>query len=387
MLAALAVQGVVAFAAGVLLNGMPCVLPVLPFKIQALLNGTAGGARSRTLGAAALLAGSLTFFLALGTAAAGFGVMWGQPLQSVWVRRLLSLLFLAAAAATFLGWSWRLPQALYRNPVHRSGSAFVSGALTGLLATPCAGPFLGSVLAYAATRPSHEVLILFGAIGTGLALPTMVLMMWPGLLTRLSFSGRAAPAIKAGFGFALLGGGLFFGQGMLPAPMVRFAWVGWLMAVGLWLAVRLTEGRRRRWRPVLIVSWAVLVVTGYQTVQRHTPSDGLPWQAYSDQSLVEAAGRPVIIGFSADWCISCQVMAQTTFRDRDLRLAIERRGVVALKVDLTHADASSRAVFDRFGGRALPYTVILDRRGRPIRQFTGMVGAAELIKHLPAVDQ
>jgi thiol:disulfide interchange protein len=121
-------QSALAFAAGMILNFMPCVLPVIPFKVQALLRETTGTTRSRALAAAALLAGSLAFFIVLGAVTAGFGLMWGQQFQHAWFRILLSLFLLAAAIATFAGWSWRLPQLVYRVPMSRHVGAFFTGA-------------------------------------------------------------------------------------------------------------------------------------------------------------------------------------------------------------------------------------------------------------------
>jgi thiol:disulfide interchange protein len=164
-------QSAIAFAAGMILNLMPCVLPVMPFKVQALLRETAGTVRSRTMAAAALLAGSLVFFIVLGALTAGFGLMWGQQFSAPLVPaavvpfsvcrgvRHLHRLVLAPAPV-------RLPA-----PMSRHMGAFLTGALAGVLSTPCSGPFLGSVLAFTATRSPLDAMVTFGAIGTGLAFP------------------------------------------------------------------------------------------------------------------------------------------------------------------------------------------------------------------------
>jgi thiol:disulfide interchange protein DsbD len=379
-------QSTLAFAAGMILNFMPCVLPVIPFKVQALLRETTGTTRSRALAAAALLAGSLAFFILLGAVTAGFGLMWGQQFQHPWFRFLLSLFLFAAAIATFTGWSWRLPQFVYRVPMSRHLGAFLTGALAGVLSTPCSGPFLGSVLAYSATRSPQEAMVLFSAIGTGLAFPYLLLLLWPGLLSRLSFNSRLAVTFKTLLGFVLLGGSLFFIQGFLPPFVRQVGWMALVGAVGVWLVFRFTSGRRVKLRPVLILVMAIVLVAGFRNISINHGGDGISWQAYSDLRLAQAFGRPVLVEFTADWCINCKAMERTTFKDNKLLAAIETMGVIALQVDLTQVDEQRRAIFDRFGGRAIPYIVVLDKQGRPVQRYTGVVGADTLVDALQSID-
>lgn len=382
----LAAQSGIAFAAGLVLNFMPCVLPVMPFKVQALLRETNGTVRSRAQAAAALLVGSLTFFILLGLVTAGLGLMWGQQFQLPWFRVLLALLLFAAAIATFTGWSWRLPQLVYRAPMSHHLGAFFTGALAGVLSTPCSGPFLGSVLAFAATRSPLETMVIFSAIGSGLAFPYVVLMIWPGLLDRLSFNSRLAVRFKTFLGFVLLAGGLFFIQGVLPNLMRQFAWVALIMSAGIWLVVLLTNNRRTVLRPVLVLALAMMIMAGFRSLSFEDRGAGIPWQAYTNDSIELAVGRPVLVEFTADWCLNCKVLERTTFRDKVLLQTIDALGVLPLQVDLTQVDDARREIFDRFGGRAIPYIVLLNRNGQPVQRFTGMVGADTLVAHLQSMD-
>jgi len=379
-------QSAVAFAAGMILNFMPCVLPVIPFKVQALLRETTGTSRSRALAAAALLAGSLAFFIVLGAVTAGFGLMWGQQFQHPWFRILLSIFLLAAAIATFTGWSWRLPQLVYRVPMSRHLGAFFTGALAGVLSTPCSGPFLGSVLAFTATRSPQETMVIFSAIGTGLALPYLLLLLWPGLMSRLSFSSRLAVNFKTLLGFVLLAGSLFFVQGFLPPFLHQAGWMTLALSIGVWLVVAFTSGKRVKLRPVLILALAIVVVMGFRGPSFDDGGEGIPWQVYSDHRLEQASGRPVLVEFTAAWCINCKALENTTFKDNKLLGIIESMGVVALQVDLTQVDEQRRAIFDRFGGRAIPYIVVLDRQGQLVQRFTGVMGADTLIDALRSIN-
>ncbi len=387
MIDTLVFQMAAAFGAGMVLNFMPCVLPVLPFKVQALLRETSGTSRSRMLAAVALLAGSLAFFILLGAVTAGFGLMWGQQFQHPWFRLSLSLLLVAAAIATFTGWSWRLPQALYRMPMSRHLGAFFTGALAGILSTPCSGPFLGSVLAYTATRSAAETMVLFSSIGVGLAFPYVTLMLRPDLLQRLTFNNRLAANLKTVLGFVLLAGGLFFAQGFMPAMVRAVVWLWLALGFGIWIVVQTTTGSagRRRLRPVLLVALAMVAITGFKSLSSQESAGAIAWQAYTDQRIAQAAGRPVLLEFTADWCINCKALEQTTFKDPKLAQTITAMGITPLKVDLTHVDDERRDLFSRFGGRAIPFIVLLDGRGKAVQRFTGMVGADTLIDSLQSI--
>lgn len=379
-------QSTLAFAAGMILNFMPCVLPVMPFKVQALLRETTGATRSRALAAAALLAGSLGFFVVLGAVTAGFGLMWGQQFQHPWFRLLLSFFLFAAAIATFTGWSWRLPQLVYRAPMGRHMGAFLTGTLAGVLSTPCSGPFLGSVLAFSATRSALETMAIFSAIGTGLAFPYVVLLLWPGLLARISFSSGLAVNFKIVLGFVLLAASLFFAQGILPPILRQTGWLALVLGIGVWLVFRFTQGSREGLRPVLILVMAIAVVTGFRGVSLDGGDAGIPWQAYSDQRLAQAAGQPVLVEFTADWCINCKALERTTFKDKRLLDIIGTMGIIPLQVDLTQVDDQRRELFDRFGGRAIPYIVVIGRQGQLVQRFTGMVGAKTLVGIFKSLD-
>lgn len=199
--------------------------------------------------------------------------MGGQQFQHPWFRLLLAFFLFAAASATFTGRSWRLPQVVYRLHVSRHLSAF----LTGILPTPCSGPFLGSVLAFAATRSLLETMVIFPAIGCGLAFPYVVLLVWPSLLDRLSFKSRLAASIKMLLGFDLLAGGLFFAQVFLSPLLRQAGWMGLVLAIGVWLVFLLTNGSPGRLRPVLILVVAMTVVTGFRNLSFQDPGGEIPW--------------------------------------------------------------------------------------------------------------
>jgi thiol:disulfide interchange protein DsbD len=382
--ATLLLYSVLAFAAGTMLNGMPCVLPVLPFKVQAILRTIDDRLPSRLRAAGALLAGSVSFFLVLGSLSAVFGFMWGQLFQYAGLRIVLSIFFVASAVATFTGWSIGLPRSIQRLPMTGDLSAFLSGALAGILSTPCSGPFLGAVLAYSATRPTAVTLVIFTAIGCGLAAPLMILTVWPGLIQRVKVSGRLGAALKTVLGIVLLAAGLFYAQDILPPVYRRIAWLLMAAGSGMALLLKSTTGSAARWRPVGVMALAMVMITGFQHTDWQNGAGGLAWDAYAGTAL-PPADRPVMIYFGADWCVNCRTLERTTFRDEDLRNLVSTRNVRLLKVDLTRPDETRRAVLEQYGGYGIPFIVLLDGRGTAVRRFTGIIGSRTLMAELGAI--
>lgn len=365
-----------AFLAGITFNLMPCVLPVMPFKIQAMLREIESTLTARVLAAAALLGGSIGFFLLLGMATISLGLLWGELFQSSWFQGALSLFLLLAAVATFAEWSLSLPQFLYRIPAHKYVGAALTGALAGILSTPCSGPFLGSVLAYAVAQPPASVLMLFISIGTGLAFPYVVLLTWPGLMDRLRFSGPWTLQVKQFLGFILLGGAVFFSRPLIP-DIIHSA--GWLLLGGalmVWACRDLIKSQSWGQRVMPIVSMGlVIMVISLSTGIFKIGEGELNWQPFEEAALerARANAQPVLIEFTADWCLNCKVLESTVYKTTKVLSAVREMSMLTLRVDITDMSAAKKALLGRYGGFAIPFLVLLDRHGQVSQTFTGLM--------------
>ncbi len=370
-----------AFLAGITLNLMPCVLPVMPFKIQALLREIKSDLRSRILAAAALLAGSLGVFLTLGIATVYLGLIWGELFQSPVFQGALSLFLLFAAVATFADWSVRLPQFIYRIPAQKYMGAVLTGALAGILSTPCSGPFLGSVLAYSVTQPPAGALVLFLSIGLGLAFPYVILMTWPGLLNRLRFSGPWTVQLKHVLGFILLAGATFFSRSLLPEMAHAPAWSLLNAAIIIWAIVLIITTRSWSQRIVPVVALGAVVIIIVVTAGLQSTRYELHWQSFSEAGLKQARvdARPVMIEFTADWCLNCKVLERTVFKSPKVVTAVRKTGMLPLRVDITEVSEKNNALLTSYNGYAIPYIVLLDRKGVVSQRFTGMFKARTLV--------
>src|SRR5699024_3867998 len=173
-------QLALAVIAGMLLNLTPCVLPALPIKLRSIARVVGNGPRQRLFAGIALLAGTLVFLGALAIASAVLNWTWGTLFQSWWFRLALALLLAAFGVASLAGRGLNPPQFVWRVGGSGYAEPFFVGLLAAVLSTPCTGPFLGGVLAFALTQSPSTIFILFIAVGVGLALPYLILLAIPG---------------------------------------------------------------------------------------------------------------------------------------------------------------------------------------------------------------
>lgn len=379
-------QTILALAAGVLLNFTPCVLPAIPFKVHAIIKEVGSDMRQRVLAALALLLGSLLLFMVLAALAAYLQVTWGSLFQSKTFLAMLVALLAAAGVATFLDWSFSLPEPLYRLRGTRYLEPFLTGALAAVLSTPCTGPFLGGVLMYALTSPPLVTFWLFAAIGIGLALPYVVVIIQPGLLRWLPRSGEWAPRAKQILGFVLLAGAAFFAGSLMPAPWSIGLWTLWMAGFAIWGFAALWKPRTVSARLVPAVCAIASILLVYSVLY---PSTGveLSWRQFDPVAMQAAQNRrqPVLIEFTADWCLNCKVLERTVYTDPQVIGAAQAAGVAAFRVDMTERDGSREQLLLSYGGAGLPFAVLLDSQGAVVTRLPDMFTASRLENAIRAV--
>jgi thiol:disulfide interchange protein len=374
-----------ALGGGLVLNLMPCVLPVLSVKALGLVQHAAGHAAAlRRLGltytAGVLVSFAVVAGALLGLRAGGEQLGWGFQLQSPTFVTLLAFLLFAMGlnlsgvlvlGGRFAGIGGALAA--------RSGYAgsFFTGALAVVAATPCTAPFMGAAVGYAVTQPWPNALLVFEALGLGLALPYLALTLVPAWRRFLPRPGAWMERLQQALAFPLYATVAWlvwvvsqqtgsFGVAAALAGLVLIAFAAWLHHVSRGLG---TWSRRVAAGAVVVLVVAAVALAPVASA-RPAPSPARAtaegWEPFSPQRLDElrAAGTPVFVNVTAAWCLTCLVNERVALRSQAVTDVFARKGVVTLKADWTNRDPVITRVLGSFGRSGVPL-YLLYRPGAP----------------------
>jgi len=372
-----------ALIAGVILNFMPCVFPVLSIKILHLTEHRAETPRRVRLHGVAYAMGILACFTILagvlhGLRAGGAEIGWGFQLQSPLM--VASLAFVLFALALSLSGILTIGTSLTRVGGSRllqqddlSGS-FFAGVLATVVATPCTAPFMGASIGFALVQPFVVGLAVFLALGLGLALPFLVLAFVPGLQRLLPRPGRWMETLKQFLAFPLyatvawLIWVLSFQVG--PAGLLAALSALVLIAFGAW-ALGLSQGKgnvsSRVLQGMAVASVAGVValvsVIGLNRpaeIDTQTASSKVGFEAFSQQKLdtLLASGQPVFVNMTAAWCITCLVNERTALSAGAVREIFADKGIAYLKGDWTNRNPEITRLLEKFGRSGVPLYVL-----------------------------
>jgi len=375
-----------AFLVGLGLNLTPCVYPMVPVTV-AFFAKAAGARLARTLGLAlAYLLGIALTYSALGVLAALGGGMLGMALQHPAVLVFLAAVMVVLSLSFFGLYTLRAPAGLLRRlPRGRAGpaGALLMGAVVGLVAAPCVGPATVAFISYVASLGDPlRGFLLFFALALGLGAPYVGLALLSGKLQRLPKAGPWTVWVEHLLGFFLLGMALYFLAPILPEAGLRIGTAAVAIGGGLFL---LFSGLRRRSIALGVVSGLVAAIGLSLGVWRLLPERGgpeLPWVPYAPAVLLQAQEeqKPVLLYFSADWCVPCKELAATTFRDARVQESL--RGLVLVKVDLTEVDPEEDALRRRFQVLGVPTLVFLGPQGEERGRLVGYVARDAFLEAL-----
>jgi thiol:disulfide interchange protein DsbD len=390
------------FIAGMALNIMPCVLPVLGIKILSFAKAAGGSSRRTALGRSLIFSGGMiSVFMMLAALASFAHLSWGQHFQSPWFLIALILVTVVFSLGMFDIYILPIPpniSDLEKKSGRGAVGDFLRGMLATLLATPCSGPFLGATLAWTLTRSTLVIFFVFGSIGLGMAFPYILLSSNRTLLRLMPKPGPWMNNFKHLMGFLLLGASVYLLFG-LPKDMVA-ATVGFCLvaAFATVLYSRLAPHGSSLSRKAVIASVAGLVlVTGgyfsYDALHRAmypaVLSPDVRWEDFSPQRLKEAhaGGQHAVVDFTANWSLNCQYNMMTVLTDDKVTDLLRRKNVCALKADLTWANPPAESLLHSLGSRSVPFLAVFrgDDPYRPIimRDILNKGDFIRVLKDLP----
>ncbi len=386
--AALPLWQLVAFAvaAGMILNLMPCVFPVLAMKAMALarLSGTARGAALAHAGAYA--AGVVATFLVLagalvGLRAAGTVVGWGFQFQSpVFVAAMAWLLFAVGLNMSGLyGIGSGAIAGIGGTAAQRGGltGSFLTGLLAVLVATPCTAPFMGAAIAGALAAPLWVTLIGFLAMGIGFALPYVALAASPAFARLMPRPGAWMETLRQALAFPMYAAAVWmlWVVSLQSGPTGVLYTAGGMVLIGfaLWALGLAQTGTGRRLALAASVAASVAAVALLSTLATTPPATAAaPAQADSSQSFTPARlselrgeGKPVFVNMTAAWCVTCIVNEQVALAQPAVQRAFATGGITYLKGDWTRRDPAITDYLRALGRDGVPLYVLYPPRGAP----------------------
>lgn len=375
-----------ALLGGLVLNLMPCVLPVLSLKaITVLESGESQGAARRH--ALWYTAGVLVAFAALGVIivgirAAGHGIQWGAQFQQPLAIGILVYVMLAVGLS--MSGVFEIGGSLGNigsGLASRSGPSgdFFTGVLAVVVASPCTAPFMGSAIAFAFAAPVAIAFLIFLALGLGLALPFLLIGFVPAIARVLPRPGRWMETLKQALAFPMYLTAVWLlwvltkQRGADATALVLAG--GVLLAMALWWYGRSRERGTLSWifTGVLAIGalGALYTVHGLPAAaSAAAPTEGVV--AYSPEKLAElrAAGTPVLVDMTADWCITCKANEHAVLDTDAFRALLKRTGTVYMKGDWTDVNATIAAFLEQYHSVGVPLYVVYPKGGGDGRKLS-----------------
>ncbi|MGE4063208.1 MAG: protein-disulfide reductase DsbD family protein [Rhodospirillaceae bacterium] len=384
----LALALLLAFLGGIILNVMPCVLPVLVMKAMSFISRGSEDAAALRRDGLAYTAGVMVAFGALvvvllalraGSSAVGWGFQLQSPPFVATLAFIMLALGLSLSGVFTIGGSFGMGQGLTMRG-GASGS-FFTGLLAVVVAAPCTAPFMGAALGFALTQTPAMTIVIFEALALGLAFPYLVISFAPGVARRLPKPGVWMERVKQVLAFPLYGSAAWLvwvlsqqvdaaGFAVALGGMVFVGFAAWL-----WGTAPSASPRGQMWTKVtaaasiVVALWSIAALRG-QAPAAETATAARPaanYEPYSETRLAElrAEGRPVFVNFTAAWCISCLVNERVALSRPEVIAALEGQNVAYLKGDWTNRNAEIANALHKLGRDGVPLYVLYSPSGAP----------------------
>ncbi|SAD69663.1 metal resistance protein [Enterobacter cloacae] len=365
-----------ALLGGLILNLMPCVLPVMGMKLNSILHA---GSDSRTirLRFLATSAGIVTSFMLLAAMVtalklAGASLGWGIQFQNPWFIGLMVAVTFLFALNLFGTFEMLLPSAAAGRLAAAGGTgiggSFCEGMFATLLATPCSAPFLGTAVAFALGAPLHALWLIFLMLGLGMSLPWLFVALVPKTALLLPKPGRWMNTLKVVLGLMMLASSFWLAS--LLSLHLGEAVTQVVMLVLVAVALTLFVMKRQASSPLFwLVVIALSAFGGYQVrgllnappdASAQNTAQAIPWQPLSEEAIGQALaqGKRVFVDISADWCVTCKVNEHRVLNQPDIIAALHQPDVVALRGDWSQPSAMIADFLAKRNRYAIPFNAV-----------------------------
>jgi thiol:disulfide interchange protein len=387
-----------AFVAGLALNIMPCVWPVLPIIIMRIVDRAKEGRRQSVMMGLAFCIGILLFFACLGGANIILQsfydqtLSWGDHLRNPIIVTALAILMIVMALFMFGVFTFAIPSSIAGKSGSGKGHAgsVGMGFLAAILSTPCSFGLLTVAFVWAQGQPLFLGTLAIMVIGLGMAAPYAILTSMPGWLNRLPRGGRWMELFKQTLGFVLLIIAVKLIKAVPDANKINLLYFAVVLSFGIWMwGTWVTYGSKISRKLLVRGIAALLVVLAFWFFFKPELVD---WQDY-DPALIESAKseqKPVLVKFTAGWCTNCEVVDKFVYQRKDVAKLIDKKGVLAVKGDTTETNQpATRDLKNIYDEPGVPVTLLfLPGQSEPIRLHELFFDdeLRELLEELPDKD-
>src|SRR6266496_3915088 len=374
------------FLGGIILNLMPCVLPVISLKIFGFIQQAGQSRRKILRSGIAFTVGIFAWFITLALLlialkAAGRDVTWGGfQFTNAYFVLALSVIVLVFALNLFGVFEISLPQPVTRNLLSTSErkdllGSFFQGVFATVLATPCTAPFLGTALGFAFTQSAAIILAMFIAIAAGMSAPYLLLSAQPAWMRFLPRPGPWMLHVKQFMGFLLLATLIFLlyvvgAQRGLEGAIWASCFL-LVISVACWMKGAFVVPTASAVKRIVVLVLMLLLVIGsgvyfigdkFQSAKIASADSQIRggWQPFTPERLQTELeqGRTVFVDFTAAWCLTCKFNEASALESQDVREAFQRHGIVKLKADWTNGDPVITKLLQHFGRPGVPLYVL-----------------------------
>lgn len=365
---------VIAFGGGVILNAMPCVLPVLSIKLTSALKISKGPQRQIRLRFLATTAGTIVFMWALalvvlGLQSLGYAVGWGTQFQNPYFLVFLIVVLGLFAASLFGMFDISLPAGISTRLARYGQNGYVGDFATGIfaaiLATPCSAPLIGTAVAFALTGSSLDIFVVFTAMGIGLALPYLVVAARPQLIAALPKPGRWMLIVKFVLGILLLLTAVWLFWVLSGVSSSTLAW--WVGGVLVTVVLGISSSQRGilsgrvQYLTIPMIALA-LAMPAFIDVQARgsVENEGIDWVAFQRADIARhvSKGHAVFVDVTADWCLTCKANKTLVLDQSPVVDALASSNVIAMQADWTRPNPQIQAYLEANNRFGIPFNIV-----------------------------
>ena len=359
-----------AFLGGLILNLMPCVLPVIALKGLSLVKSSAESNSSVTLNASSYVVGVIATFMTIAAILvslknAGEMIGWGYQLQSPFIVTILSILIFGIGV--YLITDLSVGGSLGKLEKHTDGSgpfnSFLTGTLAVVVASPCTAPFMGAALGFALIQPDVFSYVVFLFLALGFALPYFLIALFPSLVNFLPKPGKWMESLKQFFGLMMFAAAiwlLWVLANQVDANSILFVLIGWfLLAFASWLIIT-------KIKFAVYISGIIGLIWVYQLsewdfkdVEVMNDDESISWSIEKENEL-RLNEQAYFINFTAAWCITCKVNEAVAFSD-DVFNTFKEKNITYLKADWTNRNAEIAGQIEKYNRSGIPLYIYWDK--------------------------